>query len=188
MEQGKDLVKRALDFAERKHAGQKRKFTDIDYFQHPLAVGVAVGSALYIEDSPTKEKWEIMAAAFLHDVLEDTDATYRDIFEAFGKNVAELVKELTIDKALKKTMGKKDYLVESMSLMSDAAFLIKLADRIDNVFGLQDNDIPKKFVKWYVTETEYIIKNLERSINEDHKALLGKLLGVISLVRSKRGV
>lgn len=77
------LSEKAKQFAEEAHKGQFRKGTDIPYISHPAAV-------MEIVSSITDDE-EIIAAAVLHDTLEDTDTTRGDIESLFGKRVAELV-------------------------------------------------------------------------------------------------
>ena len=78
-----DMVEKAIIFAAKAHNNQKRKGTDIPYITHPFAVGMLL----------QKEKCsdEVIAAGILHDTLEDTETTFKDLTEAFGVHVANLV-------------------------------------------------------------------------------------------------
>ena len=167
--EGKELALKALDFAKERHKGQKRKFLDTDYFYHPVAV--SLGLQQHYEEG--EEDWEVISAGVLHDTIEDTNTTYEELKEEFTTRVADLVQELTIDKEEKKKVGKKEYLTKHMSNMSDEALLIKLIDRLDNVYGLHQKEVPIKFVKWYLKETEYILKNIRREFKEYHKTYIG---------------
>ena len=77
------LLNDAIIYATKKHDGKDRKGTKIPYIVHPL-------EALAIVASITEDE-ELMAAAVLHDTIEDTDATTSDIETKFGHRVAELV-------------------------------------------------------------------------------------------------
>ena len=78
-----DLVTRAVEFAAREHDGQVRKGTEIPYIVHPMeAAAIAAG----MTDDP-----EVIAAAVLHDTVEDTEVTREQIEKEFGSRVAEFV-------------------------------------------------------------------------------------------------
>lgn len=81
------LPTRALLFALRAHEGQKRKYTGEAFIAHPIVVADAVSR---VTADP-----EILAAAYLHDVVEKTDTTIEQVQEVFGARVAALVTELT---------------------------------------------------------------------------------------------
>lgn len=85
-----DVLDRAIKFATEAHSGTFRKGTGIPYILHPLEVAAIVGSM-------TTDQ-EIIAAAVLHDTIEDTDITIDIIQEAFGSRVAALVDAESEDK------------------------------------------------------------------------------------------
>lgn len=79
----RDRIDRAVEFAVRAHAGQARKGTDVPYVTHPLAVG------LMLAQEGCRE--ELIAAALLHDTVEDTPVTLEELKDKFGDDVADLV-------------------------------------------------------------------------------------------------
>ena len=81
-----DLIRRAYAYAEEKHFGQKRISGD-DYILHPLNV------AMILTDISADAK--CLAAALLHDTIEDSDATKEEVEELFGSEVALLVDGVT---------------------------------------------------------------------------------------------
>src|ERR1700716_264036 len=81
------LVERAREFARRKHADQLRKYTGEPYFVHLEEVARIVENLGFSED--------VVAAAYLHDVLEDTATTRAELEEQFGPRVADLVAQVT---------------------------------------------------------------------------------------------
>ena len=81
------MVQRAIWFATQAHAGQTRKYTGEPYINHPVEVMQIVNT---VTDDP-----EVLAAAILHDVVEDTPATITNIRIGFTPRVAELVSDLT---------------------------------------------------------------------------------------------
>lgn len=85
-----DIFERALCFAIEKHSGQVRKLANTPYILHPVEVAAIVGTM-------TDDK-EVLAAAVLHDTVEDTDATLEEIEENFGRRVALLVMTETENK------------------------------------------------------------------------------------------
>lgn len=85
-----DVFDRAICFAAEKHSGQTRKMNKVPYIVHPLEVAAIVGTM-------TEDK-DVLAAAVLHDTVEDTDTTIEEIRENFGKRVALLVGTETEDK------------------------------------------------------------------------------------------
>lgn len=125
--------KLAWEFAQRAHKDQVRKFTGLPYFDnHVQKVNGTL--KLYTTDEAT------LIAALLHDVAEDCydniwDA-YSDVKELFGKEVADIMLELTsnTDEIKHKWGGSKtNYLINKMLKMSDKAFTIKLSDRFNNI-------------------------------------------------------
>lgn len=158
-------IRQAHAFAMERHKGQYRKFTKEPYIRHPEQV-VCILALDEVDD-------DILTAAMLHDVVEDTYTTIYEIQETFGKRVADLVAELTMDVKDKKKFGKKIYMSMHMNNMSSDAFTIKLADRLHNVLGLLDPRMSTGFVAWYIKETRYILDNLVRSkYNKTQKRLL----------------
>ena len=77
------MVEKAMIFASKAHEGMFRKGTDIPYIVHPMEAGAIAASVT----SDT----EVIAAAILHDVLEDTPVTGDDILSEFGKEVLRLI-------------------------------------------------------------------------------------------------
>ena len=87
---GSDVLDRAIEAAVRAHSGTLRKKEGIPYILHPMEVAVIAGT---MTGDP-----EVLAAAVLHDTVEDTSLTMEDIREAFGDRVASLVSSETEDK------------------------------------------------------------------------------------------
>lgn len=85
------MIDRAAKFAEQAHKGAHRKGTRIPYIVHPLETAL-IASMLTNDE-------EILAAALLHDTIEDTDVTYEDLKQEFGTRVADLVAAESEDKS-----------------------------------------------------------------------------------------
>lgn len=130
------LEERALAFATAAHAAidQRRKYTKEPYIVHPIAVAEIVKSVTH--------KDEMVAAALLHDTVEDTDVTIEDIDREFGGEVADFVYWLTdVSKPSdgnRKVRKQKD--LEHIAKAPAAAKTIKLADLIDNTLTIRELD------------------------------------------------
>ena len=122
----------AIWFAKIAHEGQLRKGGE-PYFNHPFRVMLEVSGITRDED--------VLCAAVLHDILEDTKCDFDDLNLRFGFAAASLVVELTNkdDMALKRAerIAARE---EKYKTFSEEASLIKLADRLDNVSDLKSCD------------------------------------------------
>jgi len=126
MEEPSALILRATKFASLKHRNQRRKdHAASPYIIHPVTVANELTQA-GITDS------EIIAAALLHDTLEDTETTAEELTEAFGERVCSMVQELTDDKDLDK-QERKRLQIEHAPELSAGAALVKICDKIANV-------------------------------------------------------
>jgi len=154
----KEIIGKAIVFAQEKHKGQIRK-DGTPYIIHPLRV-----SEIVRKFKKSHRINELMAAAILHDTLEDTDTTLFELKENFGDLVAMLVYTLTTDKDKSERIGKLTYLSKklcSSKLVSRWALVIKLADRLDNVSDL-DSLEDREFAENIKTETTELLLNLEK--------------------------
>ena len=123
------LIRNAYEYAYKKHFSQKR-ITGDDYITHPLNV------AWILTD--VNADAEAVAAALLHDTIEDSDSTYEEIKDLFGENVAKIVDGVTKINRLKFTSDSEQMAANQrkilVGLSSDVRVLIvKLADRLHNM-------------------------------------------------------
>lgn len=117
----------AAAFAARKHSTQRRKDRAASpYINHPLALAATLANEGGVTDP------DVIAAALLHDTVEDTDTTPAEIEAAFGARVAAIVAEVTDDKALPKAERKRLQVVKAPGKSTEAK-LVKLADKICNL-------------------------------------------------------
>ncbi len=122
-----ELVLHAVAFAADKHRTQKRKDAGASpYINHPLDLAHMLASRGGVTDP------EVIAAALLHDTVEDTETTIEELEAEFGKRVASMVGEVTDDKTLKKA-DRKRLQVENAAGKSTGAKLVKLADKTCNL-------------------------------------------------------
>jgi guanosine-3',5'-bis(diphosphate) 3'-pyrophosphohydrolase len=124
---GIGLILKALEFAAHKHRHQKRKDKEASpYINHPIALA----NVLWEEGGVTDPV--VIAAALLHDTIEDTKTTWQELRGAFGDELAEIVLEVTDVKWISKALRKR--LQESRARhASERAKLVKLADKIVNL-------------------------------------------------------
>jgi len=174
----RDLIQRAAELAERAHRAkeQVRKFTGEPYIVHPGHVAEIVAS---VTSDPV-----MIAAAWLHDVVEDTDVTLAEIERDFGPEVAEIVESVT--KVVDGTdIGRERAAlinIEHASHGSPAAKTVKLADVIDNVSDILEHD--REFARVYLVEKKMLMEHLRegdptlyRKASELLETLLGELQG-----------
>lgn len=141
------MVMEAVLFAEQRHSGQFRKGSGHPYASHPVAVSYLV--AAY---KRSKHLEELLAAAVLHDIMEDTSTTFVELAEKFSSLVASLVLELTNDPKAIAKLGKKEYQRRKLIGISSYALVIKLCDRLHNIL-----DQPTESM---VRDTQEIMKSL----------------------------
>ena len=132
-EPGSELsfILNATKFAAAKHRQQQRKDGKTPYINHPVEVAELLSRIARVTDP------EVIAAALLHDTIEDTDTQPHEISTAFGDRVLSLVQECTDDKSLPKAERKR-LQVENASHKSDEAKLIKIADKMSNIRDVAD--------------------------------------------------
>ncbi|BGP12570.1 hypothetical protein JCM10213_004844 [Rhodosporidiobolus nylandii] len=128
----------AAHFAALAHSQQRRKSSAAPaYIEHPLDVArrlAAPESSLY-PDPPI----EILQAAILHDTIEDTNATERELREKFGEAVTRIVLECSDDKDADKETRKQAQ-IDTAPFKSDEAKHVKLADKLSNLNDLISRD------------------------------------------------
>lgn len=125
-----NLILNAASFAADKHRRQRRKDADASpYINHPLALADILAREGGVGDAT------VIAAALLHDTVEDTETSIEEIEDRFGKRVASIVAEVTDDKSLPKEERKRLQVVKSAS-KSQGAKLVKLADKTANLRDL----------------------------------------------------
>jgi len=126
------LLLRALSFAAHKHRDQRRKDAEASpYINHPIALAEVLAGEGGVGDI------EVLAAALLHDTIEDTDTTFEELVEHFGRRIAGMVAEVTDDQNLPKA-DRKRLQIEHAAGLSAGAKLVKLADKICNLRDVAD--------------------------------------------------
>jgi GTP diphosphokinase / guanosine-3',5'-bis(diphosphate) 3'-diphosphatase len=160
-EQDFGMFVHALRFAADKHQSQRRKgSTQLPYVNHLIRVTDILWRVGEVRDVST------LLAALLHDTLEDTNTTAGELEALFGAEVLAIVQEVTDDKTLPKAT-RKQLQIEHAPYLSNDARLIKLADKIDNVYDVSHDppkDWPHERMVAYLDWAEAVVAGL-RGVN-----------------------
>lgn len=144
-------VDQAREFATLAHDGQYRKYTGEAYISHPIHVAGIVASVPHTS--------EMLQAALLHDVVEDTWVTQAEVSDRFGQTVSDYVDALTeryID-GLNRA-GRKAAYLEQLSKAPAEVQTIKMADIISNTASIVEHD--PNFAVVYLKEKQALVDAL----------------------------
>lgn len=123
----------AVAFAAGKHSTQRRKdVVASPYINHPIAVASLLAVEAGVSDLTT------LQAAILHDTVEDTETSFEELVERFGVEVADIVMEVTDDKALPSS-ERKQLQIAHAHKKSNSAALVKIADKTCNLRDLANS-------------------------------------------------
>lgn len=182
-------LNKALQFGAEAHANQKRKGSTIPYFTHPIAVALIVSEVTDDED--------VIIAALLHDVIEDTkDARFSEveISKEFGERVLEIVFGCT-----QLELENKDWKIRKVTYLDNLyvapieSLLVVAADKIHNLFStIEDFEVmgekvfdkfsaPKDEVLWFYEE---VLNRVQKRLGEDNLMVL-KLKRTLDSLKEK---
>lgn len=183
-------IEKAIIKAIKLHHGQRRKVDrQISYIVHPITVAIILSHYTISED--------IIVAAFIHDAIEDTSYTLKELEQDFGKNIKKIVEEISEEKGKEDRRAtwlirKKKYL-EHLKKASFEAKMICAADKIHNLRSIildyeregekiwQKFNAPKEKKFWFYREVlkilksnlkNPIVKELESTFKEAQEKLL----------------
>ncbi len=180
-------IAKAFEIALKSHNNQKRKVSNAPYILHPMEVAINLMKEKVHED--------LIIASLLHDTVEDTNITIKDIKKEFGNKIAVLVDGVTEPEELRKNITetwkeRKEHTIKFMKTTSKDIKLISCSDKLANTRSLIEDQKKygdklwlnfkggKKSTKWYMTEmlksfkqgesieTTNIYKQLEKAINK----------------------
>ena len=168
------IVLKAIKFADKKHKGSMRD-DGTPYITHPLQV------AEYVRQfKQSKNASMLYMAAVLHDTLEDTYTSYRELCETFSEEVASIVMELSTAKFAPLWIssgegGKAEYLAKKMEHMTNYALYIKLCDRLHNISTLKGCEAKKQTKT--INDTEIILNYLKvvRKLTESQQRVANEI-------------
>lgn len=180
-----NIIKTAEILARKAHKGQKQA-NGKSYIKHPLKVAEIL------------KKWnqddEIIAAGLLHDVVEDSDITLRDIKKKFGKRIANLVDAMSVILVKENGKTKKDMPATYRKFIKYAKkepslILIKTADMISNIPNMKvtshrdfviNKSYPRLKMFWLPLITEAGMKNEAKQIEKEfHKYTKRRIKSVL---------
>jgi GTP pyrophosphokinase len=141
-EQALEQIQDAVSFLEQLHSGQIRRSGEA-YIEHPIRVATALAQWKYAP--------EVIIAGLLHDTIEDSEATLKDLEQRFGFEVALLVDTVTkqsTDNLIEKTL--------KILEVSPTGLVIKLADRLDNMRTLRHVPAEQQLRKSRETLSVYV--------------------------------
>lgn len=159
------IINKASDFAAKAHAGQTRRGGE-PYYNHVHRVAGLVGELT--EDA------DMIAAAYLHDTMEDCGITADELTLVFGANIATLIQELTNDEVQLKELGKEEYMVRKLSALSAQALLIKLCDTLNN---MTETDCPSQ-AGTYARIQQRLQQIPPAGWSDTHQALSNRILAI----------
>lgn len=165
------LLLNSIHFACLKHRDQRRKNKfKAPFINHPVGVAHILWNEAGVRDI------NVLQAAILHDVVEDTEATHEELVSVFGRKVADIVKDVTDDKSMTKDERKRQQVIHAKGISKEAK-LVKLADKLYNLRDLKDcppSNWDVKRVQGYFVWSQAVVKSLsgtnarilEKALNE----------------------
>lgn len=182
-------IEKAIIFATHAHEGATRKGKDKAYILHPL-------EAMIIAAGVTEDE-DVLAAAVLHDTIEDTDTTYEDIEREFGKQVADLVGNESENKREDRPKAetwqiRKQETIDELKHAGRETKIITLGDKLSNlreigrdyatvgdVIWERFNQKDKKMHAWYYGS---LLKALEKEFGDieairEYREIMGRVFG-----------
>ena len=161
------LILRAANFAAHKHRDQRRKGSNkLPYINHPLELA----EVLCLEGGVTDPV--VLAGALLHDTIEDTETSYRELRGLFGTRIADVVAEVTDAKFLGKELRKRLQVSRASKVSAEAA-QIKIADKICNLRSMLSSPPagwPRERIQRYFDWAHEVITQLR----DAHPGLAGR--------------
>ena len=147
----------ALEFAAERHAGQRRDVDDAPFVMHPLEVARLLHDAGYPD--------HVVAAGVLHDVIEDTDTSPRDLARRFGPKVARLVAAVTEDPSITDRGERKAALRRQVADAGPEAAAVFAADKVskarempERARGRLDPDRDRPRIEHYEESLEMLVE------------------------------
>jgi len=170
------IVIDAIRFAAQKHAGQHRKDGRTPYVSHPFRVLYHLTCA-GVTDADT------LAAAVLHDTIEDTTADFDDLEKRFNRRVAEYVAVLTKDKRLQ-DREREDRYFAGLKEASMPVKLVKMGDTLDNL--LDATALPPEGAAKAIDKAERLLALYKGKITSEFEHMLRWIESAIDALRETK--
>jgi (p)ppGpp synthase/HD superfamily hydrolase len=158
-------IVKAFQYALERHAGQLRKDNSTPYIVHPFRV------FLWLADEGKIYDENVLASAFLHDLIEDTNTDYDDINKEFDKEIADIVSVLTKDKSLSERIRERRF-NEKLADADWKGKVVKLADVYDNLCDMDSWDINKMEKLSKLKEKREQLAFLRRNLPDKYEHIL----------------
>lgn len=167
----------AIEFATKAHSGQFRKGSDLPYIIHPLGVG-----KILIEHGFEES---VVISGILHDTVEDTAVTHKDIVDRFGKTISSIVEGVTEPDKKYSWEDRKRHALEVFKTAPSEILLVSCADKLDNLRSLRFDHArlgdevwkrfnrPKNMQLWYFESSVEIFSG--RLKDEESQKLIGEI-------------
>ncbi len=172
------IIEKAARLAVSAHKEQKRKGDQTPYIVHPFMVALKLAKHNFSET--------VIAAALVHDVLEDTDCSEEELRQVLGNELLEIVKAVTNDNTLSWEAKKRHY-IETVRNGTEAAKAVSVADKIHNIETLlvayeeQGVNLWQKFNRgrdqkiWFEEEVLKMLKETwQHPLIEEYERLINK--------------
>jgi (p)ppGpp synthase/HD superfamily hydrolase len=167
----------ALDYAQERHAGQRRKADGAPFIEHPLEVGWL----LYQQGAPD----HVIAAGILHDTIEKGGAAAGELRERFGARVADLVLALSEDPAIPTYARRKAALRAQVDAAGAEALMVFAADKVSKVREFSRARSPRRLPQRRLTHYRRCLELLERRLSGS--PLVTQLRAELEKVLSRAG-
>jgi (p)ppGpp synthase/HD superfamily hydrolase len=175
MEDSAEIIQNAKKFAQEKHKNQKRKDGVTPYSDHLEGVVNRLKN-LGITDKET------LCAAWLHDVIEDTNVTFDQVSERFGREIAVIVLSLTKDQNIPKKERETQYITQ-LKEASLQTKIIKLCDISANIKDLANAPISKTQKNKQIKKIIHYLRVIKNDISEN-KAKYPKIQEIIDVINT----
>ena len=164
-------ILRAAKFAKIAHEGQTRRYSGVPYIIHPARVAARVSLLDGVSE-------DMIVAAWLHDVIEDTDVLPTEIRLEFGEPVLKLVQELTNPSkdSQEPRWVRKQMDLDHLKGVSRDAKRIKLADRLENLLDLEGAE--SNFPKLYAMESRALVEVIGDTDEELRVAVKARIMEI----------
>ncbi|MRG86294.1 HD domain-containing protein [Salinibacillus xinjiangensis] len=127
-----DFIDQAIQFSAKAHHNQFRKGTDLPYISHPYAVGM-----ILMKHGCTEKE---ITAGILHDTVEDTSVTLKEIQEKFGKEVADIVEGCSEPNKDLSWEERKQHTIDYLQTAPIEVRLVACADKLHNIRSISHNE------------------------------------------------
>lgn len=174
-----ELVKSAELVAKAKHSGQYRKDSNTPYSKHLEDVVNRLKSLGVIDQ-------EVLSAGWLHDIMEETDTSFDNLYEQFGNRIAVIVSSLSKDKTLPRKQREKAYKIQLKEASFDAK-LIKLCDISANLSDLKNYDTSKSKKIRQVKQKRHYLTIIKKDLINSNYPKIATLLETINEILKRYG-